>query len=73
MRIASFQIIYFHPGNTAKWQNVGNRSWLRSVNVFWEIPGVTDFAMIAQQNKKVCLSEDYKGLVIQYETMLIYI
>ena len=41
MRIASFQIIYFHPGNTAQWQNVGNRSWLRSVNVFWEIPGVT--------------------------------
>ena len=55
----------------AQWQNVGNRSWLRSVNVFWEIPGGTfpDFAMIAQQNKKVCVfADDYKGLVIHYET-----
>ena len=59
----------YHPGNTAQWQNVGNRSWLRSVNVFWEIPEIPDFAMIGQHNKKVCVfSDDYKGLVIQYET-----
>ena len=33
--------VLYHPGNTAQWQNVGNRSWLRSVDVFWEISGGT--------------------------------
>ena len=27
--------IHYHPGNTAQWQNVDNRSWLRSVNVLF--------------------------------------
>ena len=31
---------HYHPGNTAQWQNVDNRSWLRSVNMFCEIPCV---------------------------------